>query len=365
VLNIGGKSRKQNQVVAWEYHIHDGASEFRFELTGSPADGDIAELEQCWNTAASTVAGKAFVVDLSRLTGIDDAGRQLLDRWHQTGAQFRATSRFGREVAESITGQPTTAARRPKVRRAGGTFLQPAVPWIVALFTLLLPGTVWAASPIVMAENASAPSQALQRYFSSLEQTHPWQSETVEIQATLPKLAKHGRLLAIRRLLPFGKPEYQVLQSDGDRTVRQQVIARYLTAEIQASTIPSSSVAITAANYQFHYVDTSEIEGARVFVFQITPRKKREGLIQGILWIDAESGTALRQTGYFVKKPSIFIKRIDVTRETSIHGGIADLRVTHVALETRLVGRAELTIHERPCSDCTETTDTPMVAGRP
>jgi hypothetical protein len=35
-------------------------------------------------------------------------------------------------------------------------------------------------------------------------------------------------------------------------------------------------------------------------------------------------------------------------RDTNLRNGIPDTRVTHVTIDTRLVGRAELTITERP-----------------
>ncbi len=85
------------------------------------------------------------------------------------------------------------------------------------------------------------------------------------------------------------------------------------------------------------------------YAFLITPHKKRYGLIKGELWLDGETGAVVRQSGYLVKRPSIFVKRVDVTRETALRDGIAELRVTHLSVDTRIVGRAELTIHERPC----------------
>ena len=88
--------------------------------------------------------------------------------------------------------------------------------------------------------------------------------------------------------------------------------------------------------------------GTIAYGFLITPRKKREGLIKGELWLDGETGAVVRQSGYLVKKPSIFVKRVDVTRETALRDGIAEMRVTHLSVETRLFGRAELTIQERP-----------------
>jgi hypothetical protein len=170
----------------------------------------------------------------------------------------------------------------------------------------------------------------------------------------LPKLKEHGRLRAIRRLLPLGKPQYQVFEQDGSRTVRQQVIARYLSAEVESATLTPSAVAVTPANYKFRYEGSVPTDAGSAYVFEITPKKKRTGMIQGMLWIDASSGSAIRLSGYLVKRPSIFIKRVDVTRETNLRDGVAESRVTHLALDTRLVGRAELTIHERPCVACSD-----------
>jgi hypothetical protein len=90
-------------------------------------------------------------------------------------------------------------------------------------------------------------------------------------------------------------------------------------------------------------------DGAKsIYVFAISPLQKREGLIKGELWLDGETGAAVRQSGYLVKQPSLFIKRVDVTRETVLCDGMAEARVTHLSINTRLVGPAELTIEERP-----------------
>jgi hypothetical protein len=212
---------------------------------------------------------------------------------------------------------------------------------------MLLASTVRAADdPIV--ESTAGASMAFARYTASLQQASPWNLETVEIDASLPKLEKRGRLRAIRRLLPFGKPEYKVLEIAGDQTVKQQVIVRYLSAEVRAAAIPASSVAITPANYKFRYKGSVTSGDTVAYMFLITPRQKREGLIKGELWLDGSSGAAVRQSGYLVKRPSIFVKRVDVTRELTLRDGIAEMRITHLSVDTRLVGRAELTIQERP-----------------
>jgi len=200
-------------------------------------------------------------------------------------------------------------------------------------------------------QSTDGAAAALERYTALAAQGSGWSLETVEIDASLPKLAKHGRLRAIRRLLPLGRPDYQVLESTGDQTVRQQVIVRDLSAEVRAARIPASSVAITPENYRFHYKETVKSGSTSSYVFLITPLKKRDGLIKGELWLDAETGAAVRQSGYLVKRPSIFVKRVDLTRETILSEGQAEERITHLSVDTRLVGRAELTIEERPYTD--------------
>jgi len=337
----GNRKQRKGGADSWGYRIHDGAAQFRFELEGPLGAGDVAELDQCWRTAASTIAGKALVVDLTSLTTIDESGRQLLNRWREAWAQF-------------VAGPESVAAARFRPPS-----FQPVLPWLAALVALLLPPTLRAADAAISVpssgvESAAAPNLALARYFAGLEGNQPWGSENVEIEASLPKLKEHGRLRAIRRLLPLGKPQYQVFELNGSRTVKQQVIARYLSAEIEAAGMTPSAVAVTQANYQFRYAGQVGSEAGLAYVFQISPRKKREGLIQGVLWIDADSGAAVRLSGYLVKRPSIFVKRVDVTRETSLRDGVAQSRVTHLALDTRLVGRAELTIHEHPCVECTD-----------
>ena len=191
---------------------------------------------------------------------------------------------------------------------------------------------------------------ALDRYFAIAPGAATWTTETIEIDASLPKLAEHGRLTAIRSLLPFGRPEYHVLATEGDRTVRQQVIARYLSSEADSANLAPSSVAITPANYRFQYVASVSGDGARAYVFEITPRKKRPGLIKGQLWIDAATGLVVRLTGSLVRTPSIFVRRVNVTRDTLLRDGVAYAKKTRLEIDTRLVGRADLTITERPYS---------------
>ena len=203
-----------------------------------------------------------------------------------------------------------------------------------------------------MSIDPPAASLALERYLARAANDAPWSEPNtvlLEIYASLPKLAERGNLRAIRHWSERQTPDYQVICIEGDATVKQQVIARYLTAEKKAATIPASSIAVTLANYKFRYLASSA--EAPLYAFRITPRRKRTGLIKGELWIDGATGLVVHEAGYLVKKPSIFIRRLRITRDISVREGVPYLRTTHLEVDVRFAGRAELTIIESPAEE--------------
>jgi hypothetical protein len=82
--------------------IHDGAREFRLQMEGPLSGPAVNEAESCWQTAASTIEDRGFVVDLREMTGVDDSGRRLLRRMSQAGARFltRGETRHRRSLKE-------------------------------------------------------------------------------------------------------------------------------------------------------------------------------------------------------------------------------------------------------------------------
>jgi hypothetical protein len=165
----------------------------------------------------------------------------------------------------------------------------------------------------------------------------------VAIDAKLPRLEKQGKLIALRTISTLGKIGYKILGFQGDDTIKQEVIARFIQAEVEQTR--SEEVAITPANYKFRHKGTIERngpDGQRVEMFQITPKKKRVGLFKGDLWLDAKTGMPVRESGEFVKTPSVFLKKVEFIQEYEIHDGIAIPKHLASTADVRLVGRAEL-----------------------
>jgi hypothetical protein len=167
----------------------------------------------------------------------------------------------------------------------------------------------------------------------------------VSIDAEVPKLHKQGKLSALRRISRIGRMTYDILRFEGDNSVKNHVIARYLSAEAQVRESGDASLAIVPENYKFSYKGLKELEGRSVHQFELKPRAKRKGLFKGNLWVDARTFLPVREAGRFVKNPSIFIKRVDFTRDYRMENGLAVIDRLQTTVQTRIVGPARMTVH--------------------
>jgi hypothetical protein len=198
------------------------------------------------------------------------------------------------------------------------------------------------------AENPSATDDAIvQNYVTAARAQDAGRkgaSMDIEIEASLPSLKKHGRFYALRRISPLGLITYEKNRFEGDNTVRNQVIVKYLNAEAEAQRGSSAALAVTPDNYKFKYKGLAELEGRPVYLFDVTPRKKLPGLYKGQLWIDKATYLRVQESGYLVKTPSIFLKKIVFTRKYEIRDGLAVPMQVQSVVDTRIAGKAEITI---------------------
>lgn len=237
---------------------------------------------------------------------------------------------------------------------------------IIGLLVLLMPaGAAAQHIPTPIIQTTTNESIAFARYIAWLYARDPFTESgpvALAITASVPGLNKQGRLLAIRNVGESERSEYAITEQQGDSIVLARVIIPYLIAQRQAEDLPLSSVLITPRNYKFRYVGLADTGDSAAYIFRITPKKRRAGLIRGELWIDSVTGAPVLVTGQFVKTPSISTSRISVVREiafvreTAFVDGHPFARTTHMSIQTRPVGRANLTIIESPLNSDLELT---------
>lgn len=167
-------------------------------------------------------------------------------------------------------------------------------------------------------------------------------SMQVDIDASVPKLKKEGKLHALRNISKLGKITYNALGFSGDKSVKNEVIARYLTAETQSDS--SGNIAIAPVNYKFKFKGLQDHDGQHVYVLQLSPRKKRVGLFKGEIWLDPQTYMPVRESGRLVKSPSIFLKKVEFVRTYEVKNGIAVPQHMESKVQTRIFGPVTLSI---------------------
>jgi hypothetical protein len=177
----------------------------------------------------------------------------------------------------------------------------------------------------------------------------------VEIEASVPILNRKGKFNALRQISKLGQITYRAITFQGDNTIKNDVIARYLQAE-KESADKNLNLGRTPQNYKFKYYGKVGSGDWTLHLFELTPKEKKPGLFQGWLWIHARTGLPVREQGEFVKNPSIFLKRVEFVRDYEIRNGVAVPVKIDSQITTRIAGKAELSVRY---SDVKEAPDTP------
>jgi hypothetical protein len=166
----------------------------------------------------------------------------------------------------------------------------------------------------------------------------------VDIDASVPNLKKTGKLHALKNISKLGKITYHALGFGGDNMVKTEVIARYLSAEVQANQ-DGANYSITPENYKFKYKGLDDSDGRQIYILHVTPRHKKVGLFKGELWLDAQTYMPVRESGTFVKTPSIFLKKIQFVRTYEIQNGISIPQRLESKAEVRFLGPVQFNMN--------------------
>lgn len=86
---------------------HENAESLTFQLEGKLAGLWVQELEKCWHNRERREETRAIRFDLTGLTYIDAAGKELLAALYRGGVDLTATGCLMRAVVAEITHGPT------------------------------------------------------------------------------------------------------------------------------------------------------------------------------------------------------------------------------------------------------------------
>src|SRR5260370_2582675 len=118
--------------------MEGGAGALSLEVAGVLGADDVARLELAWRTASSAIGNRSFIVDLSFVTRVDEAGAELLRTWYRNGAKLVANTPGARLLAESIIGAPLPALARASAPTYEPFFTQHSPPAAMLLVVILI-----------------------------------------------------------------------------------------------------------------------------------------------------------------------------------------------------------------------------------
>ena len=220
---------------------------------------------------------------------------------------------------------------------------------LIGMFLLLASGfgtsAAWGREPSPDPADDSS-SAIIDKYLSATQGHDPLRGVAmqVDIDASVPRLKENGKLRALRKISKVGQITYRILAFQGDNTVKNQVIGRYLQAEQQGQ--GDQDIAITPKNYKFKFKGEKPAEnGLSAYVFQLAPNKKRVGLFKGELWLDTRTYLPIYEKGRLVKNPSVFFKQVDFERGFSIQNGFSVPSYISSTINTHLIGKVELKVN--------------------
>ena len=178
-------------------------------LEGKLAGPGVKELEKTWNRFREESAA-CVSVDLCAVTFISQNGEEVLHRLDTKGAELRP-------------GSLLMSAWLAGIRRSAAHIIVLLAVWFAATgyAQQTLPGEQ---TPQISAArltlDRSAPAVAFARYIASLQQRNPFTESGpigVEIEASLPGLAKRASMLAVRQTGASERSEYSAINSTATR----------------------------------------------------------------------------------------------------------------------------------------------------
>jgi hypothetical protein len=163
-----------------------------------------------------------------------------------------------------------------------------------------------------------------------------------DIEASIPKLEKQSKVKVLHFISKLGINTFQMIGTIfGDKTVFNEVIARYLETEQKGR--ENGSLAIIPENYKFKINAIVTQDSHTTYIFNVTPKRKDYGLFKGQVWLDGGTAMPLKEVGQLVKSPSVWLKSVKFERDYEIHDGIAVPTHLESRADVHLFGTAKLT----------------------
>ena len=139
--------------------------------------------------------------------------------------------------------------------------------------------------------------------------------------------------------------EFNVTSRSGSSFLQRNLIDRVLTEEKNISNGElRKSVLVTSANYTMEFVRSEQLAGRDCFVVKLTPKRKSPYLVNGQVWIDAQTYDIVHIEGRPSAAPSMWVGLPMIRRDYQKLQGFSMAREAHSESKNFFFGTTVLKI---------------------
>ena len=196
---------------------------------------------------------------------------------------------------------------------------RPALVWAVcALLTLASHASLGAQAASALARTQGA--DLLARFFAPDSRPLRGYRALRSLTATTRGGKMSATMTAWTSLDPEKGFQFQVVSEEGSAIIRKKVLLAALEAEqATAKSSDREQAALTQANYEFLAMSAVPINLVKV---DVKPRRKHVMLVDGALFLEAESADLVRIEGELSRRPSFWTRNVRILREYARIDGV-------------------------------------------
>jgi hypothetical protein len=165
-------------------------------------------------------------------------------------------------------------------------------------------------------------------------------SVTREYKLAPEDASKTSLVIAKVNVVQSGRKDYSITRGSGQA---ENVVRKVLDHETAAANDQSTSGEIIPQNYEFEYLESEPLDGHLCYVLKLKPRRNAKDVLNGKVWIDADSYLIRQVTGSLVKNPSWWVKDVQLTLHYADIDGVWLQDSGQAIAQVRLVGKHTLT----------------------
>ncbi len=153
-----------------------------------------------------------------------------------------------------------------------------------------------------------------------------------------------SRVIASVIFLPPDSKDYRIQRTEGS-IIGERIVRSVLEREAEI-TKDGRSKDISQDNYEFRFLREEVVSGQRCYVLQLLPRRKEKNLLDGAVWIDADTYLIRRIEGELQKSPSWWVRDVHVVLSYADVAGMWLPTSSEFTAKVRLLGLSTMLAHD-------------------